>query len=428
MTTEKPSGPENSSRVLFLSNYFPPEVNALANRTWEHARAWVEAGGRVEVIAGPPHFPEGRVYEGYTNELTRETRDGVSILRVPMYVAANEGFFRRTLSYMSYMVSAAWHSKGCLGSPAVVVASTPQFFGGLAGWLVSRRLGAPFVLEVRDLWPESIVDVGALRRGMLVRLLEWLETRLYRSADHVVVVSPAFRAHIEERGVAPERISVLPNGVDLAMFGRPVASALLDGLREELGVGTEFVVSYIGTVGLAHGVEVMLEAAQRCPDPDIVFVVVGAGARWEPVRDQALERGLTNVRVVEKQPRERIAAFYALSDVSVVHLCDRPAFSKVIPSKMFESMAMRRPIVLGVKGQAKEILDEAGAGLSVPPEDPDALLAAVLTLKADAALRERLGAAGEDYVGRNYDRLEIAGRYWELLQRVAGSAAERAVS
>jgi glycosyltransferase involved in cell wall biosynthesis len=419
---------ETPASVLFLSNNFPPEVNALANRTSEHARAWVEQGGRVEIIAGPPHFPEGRVYEGYKNELLRETSDGVSILRVPIYIAANEGFVRRTLSYVSYMASAAWYSTRSAERPGVVVASTPQFFAGLAGWLVSRRLRVPFVLEVRDLWPESIVDVGAIHRGVIVRMFEWLETRLYRSADHVVVVSPAFRAHIEERGVAPARISVVPNGVDLDGFGRPVEPAALDALRAELGLGAEFIASYIGTVGLAHGVEVILEAAYRCPDPDIVFLVVGAGARWEAVRDEATDRGLTNVRVVEKQPRERIGAFYALSDVSLVHLCDRPAFRKVIPSKMFESMATRRPIVLGVRGQAEEILQDAGAGLAVPPEDPDALLAAVRTLKADDALRERLGRAGEDFVGQHYDRREIARRSWDLLQRVAGSAAERAPS
>ena len=412
--------PARSAPVLFLSNYFPPEVNALANRTAEHAREWVADGGEVEVVAGPPHFPEGRVYEGYRNRLTRDEWHGVPVLRIPMYVAANEGFVRRTLSYLSYMISAAWYAKRTRVDPEVVVASSPQFFAGLAGWLVSRRLRRPFVLEIRDLWPESIVQVGAMRRGALIRLLERLETFLYRTADHVVVVSPAFRSHIEARGVPSERITVLPNGVDPEWF-EPVPRAEVEALRAELGLGGKFVASYLGTVGMAHGVEIMLEAARKCDDPDVVFLVVGAGAEWGRLREAADSGGLPSFRVLPKQPRDRIRFFYALSDVSIVHLKDRPAFRKVIPSKMFESMAMRRPIVLGVRGQAEEILEEAGAGIVVEPENPDELLAAVLRLKADPALRDRLGAAGADHVRENYARPVIARRYWELLQSVAAS-------
>ena len=211
---ETPGRPASRASVLFLSNYFPPEVNALASRTAEHARRWAEHGGDIQVLAGPPHFPEGRIYDGYRNRFVIERSDGVGILRVPMYVTANQGFVRRTLSYVSYMISAVWYAGRAPSRPGVVVASTPQFFAGLAGWLVSRRLRRPFVLEVRDLWPESIIAVGALRYGFLVRLLERLETFLYRSADHVVVVSPAFREHVESRGVPPQDITVLPNGVD----------------------------------------------------------------------------------------------------------------------------------------------------------------------------------------------------------------------
>jgi len=407
--------------VLFLSANFPPEVNALANRTWGHAREWASRGGEVEVVTGPPHFPEGRVYGGYRNRRSRERLDGVDILRVPMYVAANEGFLRRTLGYVSFMVSAAWFVGRLERDPGVVVASTPQFFAGLAGWLVSRRLRRPFVLEVRDLWPESIVQVGAMRRGLLIRALERLEGFLYRSADHVIVVSPAFRDHIAARGVEAGRITVLPNGIDPGWRDLRPSEADVEALRAEHGLEGRFVASYIGTVGMAHGVEVMLEAARRCSDAEVVFLVVGAGAEWQSLRDAARSEDLANLRVIEKQPRDRIPLFYAFSDVSVVHLRDRPAFRKVIPSKMFESMAMRVPIVLGVRGQAAEILEAAGAGIGVEPENPDALLATILDLKRDPALRRRMGEAGAAHVRAHYDRRKIACRYWDLLQSVAAS-------
>lgn len=405
--------------VLFLSNYFPPEVNALANRTSEHARQWVRDGGVVEIVAGPPHFPEGRVYDGYANRLSFERFTGIHVMRVPMYVTANEGFLRRTVSYVSYMVSSAWHAERTRTDPGVVVASIPQFFAGLAGWLVSRRRRRPFVLEVRDLWPESIVQVGAMRRGVLTRLLEWLEGALYRAADHIVVVSPAFRPHIEAHGVDPGRITVLPNGVDAAWFEESVRPSEISALRKELGLEGKFVASYLGTVGMAHGIEVILEAARRCPDPNVAFLVVGAGAEWSRLRNAASRVGLDNFLVLEKQSRTRIRQFYAVTDVSIVHLRDRPAFHKVIPSKMFESMAMECPIVLGVRGQAREILEAAGAGITVAPEDADQLLEAVLKLAGDEETRLRMGESGAAYVRQHYDRRDIARRYWNLLQEVA---------
>lgn len=419
--TDREASAFGSTPVLFLSNYFPPEVNALANRTWEHARHWAAGGGEIEVMAGPPHFPEGHVYAGYANRLTRERIDGVKVLRVPMYVTANAGFLRRTLSYVSYMISAAWYARRIDRDPGVVVASSPQFFAGLAGWLVSRRLNRPFVLEVRDLWPESIVDVGAMRPGVVIRLLERLESFLYRSADHVVIVSPAFSGHIEERGVQANKISLVPNGVDVDWFENRLTADGVEALREELGIGNRFVASYLGTVGMAHGVDVLLEAARTCSDPDVLFLVAGAGAEWQALHDRAARLGLQNLRVLAKQPRQRMPLFYGLSDVSLVLLRDRPAFRKVIPSKMFEAMATQRPVVLGVAGQAREILDQAKAGIAVRPGDPDDLLATVRRLKAEPALRRELGEAGARFVRENYDRNALADRYWELLQNVAAS-------
>lgn len=410
-----------AASVLFLSNYYPPEANALAARTSEHARVWIELGGRVTVIAGPPHFPEGRVYPGFENRFSRECIDRVEVLRVPMYVAPNEGFTRRTLSYFSYLLSSLRYCKQTNGEPDVVVASTPQFFAGLAGWLVSGLLRRPFVLEVRDLWPESIVAVGAMKHGRVVRLLERLEGLLYRAADHIVVVSPAFVDHVADTGVERGRISVLPNGVDVSWLERSIPENEIHKLRAELELEGRFVASYIGTVGMAHGVEIMLEAAARCENPEIAFLIVGGGAEIERLRIEAAQRRLGNVRVVEKQPRSRIPLFYGLSDVSVVHLRRRPAFRKVIPSKMFESMAAQLPIVLGVEGEACRILETAEAGIPIPPEDANALLEAITCLAADPELRTALGRAGATFVRKHYDRRVLAERYWQILRDVAAS-------
>jgi len=405
--------------VLFLSNYFPPEVNALARRTFDHGRIWAGDGGDVGVVAGPPQFPEGRVHAGYRNRLTEERVEGMRVLRVPMFVRPNRGFALRTLSYLSYMVSAVLFSGRVVPDAGVVVASTPQLFAGFAGTLVARRRGVPFVLEVRDLWPESILAVDAMRSSWLVDVLERLETALYRAADRIVVVSPAFRGHIEARGIPTERIVVLPNGIVPEEYATDPSGPEARVLRTQLGLEDRFVVSYVGTVGMAHGLEVVVEAARLCPDPDVRFLVVGTGAARRELERRREELQLDNVVLVDRQPRERVPLFQALSNVALVPLRDRPAFQKVIPSKLLEAMGAGLPVVLGVGGQARAILEEAGGGIGVPPEDPAALLEAVLRLKEDPTLRARLGESGRAYVRERYDRGAIAKTYWRFLQEVA---------
>ncbi|MEN8144187.1 MAG: glycosyltransferase family 4 protein [Gemmatimonadota bacterium] len=410
--------PEMRVPVLLVSNYFPPEVNALATRTYEHAREWVTGGGSVQVLTGVPHFPEGAVYEGYRNRFSREDVDGIDVYRVPMYVHANEGLLRRTLSYSSFMLSAIWQSRR-IAKPAVVVASSPQFFAGLAGYVISRLKRVPFVLEVRDLWPESIVAVGAMRRNGMIKVLERIEQYLYHHADHIVVVAEPYRDHIESRGIEPNKITVLPNGVDSGLFGRPLEQERMAELRARLGLEGKFLVSYIGTVGMAHGASVLLEAARLCTDPDVVFAVVGTGAERKKLEaDQAL-LSLPNFRLIEKQTRELVRYYYALTSVSVIHLRDLPLFRKVIPSKMFESMAMGKPIVLGVEGEARRILDQAQVGIAIKPDDVAGLLSAVQHLRDNPDVYRRMSANGPRFVREHYERKEIAREYWRLLERIS---------
>lgn len=409
-------------RLLFISNYFPPEVNAPATRLYEHARLWAQAGHDVDVMTSVPNFPEGQVYEGYRNRYSEEQVDGIDVMRVPMYVAENKGTLKRTLSYISFMLSCLWFSPRIRRRPDIIVATSPQFFAAIGGYLMARLFRVPFVLEVRDLWPESIVAVGAVRRNALIRLFEKIERYLYHHSDHIIVVTHAFKRHIEACGVPSEKIDVLKNGFDLQTLCEPLDEEQVSSLRRQLGLEGKFVASYIGTIGMAHGVEVMLEAAQRCKDPDVVFMVVGTGAERAKLEARQAELQLPNLRLVEKQPKHLVPYLLALSDVSVVHLKDSPLFRTVIPSKIFEAMAMKKPIVLGVEGEAREIIEEAGAGLPIRPEDADALVDAVCRLRADRALYDRMGENGLDYVRRYHDRKDLARQYWAILERVTTGA------
>ena len=405
--------------ILFLSNYFPPEVNAPATRLHEHARQWVADGHTVDVLTSVPNFPEGEVYEGYENRLTEEERDGIRVTRVPMYISPNEGVIQRVLSYLSFMLSACWYA-GRLPTPDVLVATSPQFFAALAGYVGAWRKDVPFVLEIRDLWPESIVAVGAMSRNVIIRFLEWVERVLYRKAEHIVVVTDSFEEAIAEKDIARNKISVIKNGIETAWWDEPLDEERLAELQHEHALEGKFVASYIGTIGMAHRADILLEAARRCDDPDIVFMVVGTGAKKDELAARQAELELDNFRLVDKVPKEQVPYLLALSDTSVVHLRDDPLFETVIPSKIFEAMATGTPIVLGVRGESQRIVETAEAGLPIPPEDPDALAEAVRHLEEHPELHAEMAENAYRHVRAHYDRKGLAREYAALLERIAG--------
>jgi len=407
-------------RILFISNNFPPEVNAPATRVYEHARQWVQDGHEVEVLTSAPHFPEGYVYDGYENAFATEAVDGIKVTRVPMYVSPNEGIFRRTLSFVTFMLSTRWFARRLQQKPDVVVATSPQFFAGVAGYLMSRYQRVPFVLEIRDLWPESVVAVGAMPRNAVIRFFERIERFLYEKADHIVVVTNAFKRFITQKGIDPGKITVLKNGADLGVWEEALDTDRIEALRRQHGLAGKFVASYIGTIGMAHRVDVMMEAAQQCTDPDVVFMVIGTGSEREKLEARQAELQLPNVRLLEKVTKDEVRYLLALTDVSVVHLRASPLFKTVIPSKIFEAMATRTPIVLGVEGETREIIEEADAGIPIRPEQADELVEAVLRLKNHTGLYARMAESGYRHVQTHYDRSKLARCYAVLLERVCG--------
>lgn len=405
-------------KILFLSHYFPPEVNAPATRTFEHCREWARLGHEVTVVTCAPNHPRGKLYPGYKNRLIqRETLDGIQVIRLWTYLTANEGFLKRTLNYVSYM-AAVTLAVPWLPKADVVVSTSPQFFNGLAGYTVSRLKRRPWVLEIRDLWPESILAVGAIRNRTLIRLLEWLEAFAYRKADRIVPVTDAFERYMVERGVDAHKIQVIKNGVDLRFFS-PHADG--ESLAASLGLTGKFVAAYIGTHGMAHHLETILEAAASIDHPDIVFLLVGDGAERRRLLEQRDRLGLRNVLMLEQLPKATMPALLSQTDVSLVLLKDMELFRTVIPSKIFESMAMEVPIILGVAGEARAIVEDAGAGLCITPESADELAAAVRRLHEDPELAQRLGRQGRRYVEERFDRDRLAQRYVDVLAAVVDS-------
>jgi glycosyltransferase involved in cell wall biosynthesis len=403
-------------RILFLTHNFPPEANAVAIRTYEHAKLWVKMGHQVEVVTCAPNHPKGKLYEGFRNKLLqREQMDGIDVVRVWSYLAANEGVVLRSLNYLSFPLSAIAQSWR-LARPDIIVSSSPQMLTALSGYLISRLKRVPWVLEIRDLWPASIVAVGALKRGPVVRGLEALERFAYRNADHIVSVTRSFVDHFEALGVPREKVSVIPNGADIALFAEPRYDA---ALAAELGVTGKFVAAYVGTHGMAHSLTTVLDAAERLRGrDDIRFLLVGSGAEQARLRARRDAMGLANVIMLDQQPRQRMPAIWGLANASIVHLRKTPLFRAVIPSKIFEAMAAGVPTLLGVEGEAAGIITDAGAGLLFEPENAGALAEAVTRLAENPDLAKSLGANGRRAAAEHYDRRVIAARYLELLQRV----------
>lgn len=378
-------------RILFLTENFPPETNAAATRVYERACYWASWGHEVHVVTCAPNFPQGRLFAGYQNRWHQvETMSGLRVIRVKTYIAANEGFVRRTLDFLSFMVT-GFGASLLESRPDVVVSTSPQFFAAVAGWLVGKVRRVPFVFELGDLWPASITAVGAMKPGLAIRLLERLELYLYRQSASVVALTQAFKADLIRRKIPADKIAVVINGVDMPRYGPRPADA---ELTRHWSLQKKFVVGYVGTLGMAHGLANVLDAAERLRDrDDIRFLLVGPGAERALLIAEAQRRGLENVVFGEPQPKDSMPRVWSVCNVALVHLKNSPAFAEVIPSKMFEAMAMGLPILLAAPpGEASDILAADRAGVHVAAGDPEALASRVRALADDSAGTTALAA------------------------------------
>jgi colanic acid biosynthesis glycosyl transferase WcaI len=402
-------------RILYVSQYFPPEMGAPAVRVSQLSRHFHDLGHDSRVLTGFPHHPGGRIYPGYRGRFWKgfetDQYHGVPVYRTWLYPAANRGKVRRSVGYGSFLVSAAL--RGCLlrFRPEVVIGTSPQLLCALAGNWIARRHGARFVFEVRDLWPESLVAVdAATEQSLLYRTLDRVALGLYRDAWKIVVVTDEFQRCLTDRGVPASRIVVVKTGVDTERFHPGVPGAT----RPELD--GKFVVSYIGTLGMAHSVSTFLEAAVLLRHhSDIHFLIVGNGAQRDRLLRFWRDQHLDNVTILDQQPWEAIPSYLTLSAASLVHLSRSPLFETVLPSKMFEIMAAGRPVILGVRGEAERVLRQAEAGIACEPQSAPDLARAILELAADPALCQRLGENGRDYVQRHASYGQRAAEYLEVL-------------
>ena len=352
-------------KILFLTDNFPPEVNAPATRTFEHCVEWVKHGAEVTVITCAPNFPKGKVYPGYKNKLIqKEIIEGIQVIRVWSYIAANEGFLKRTIDYVSFSISA--FIGGLFVKTDLIIATSPQFFTALSGRTLSFWKRKPWVMEVRDLWPESIKTVGAMKDNFFIRYFEWQEKRCYKSATKIISVTDSFKQEIINKGIAADKIEVVKNGANLALY-QPMLPD--EALIESLNLKGKIILGYVGTHGMAHKLDFLMDCAKKLLHTNYHFLFIGSGAEREKLLLKRQVEQITNVTLLDSVSKKEIKGYLSILDVSLINLKRDKLFKTVIPSKIFENAAMQIPILLGVDGESRAILEHYQAGLFYEPEN-----------------------------------------------------------
>ena len=411
--------------ILFLSDNFPPEVNAPASRTHEHCRLWAQAGHNVTVITCAPNFPKGELFPGYKNALWQtEVMDGVRVVRVWSYITTKTGMGARFADYVSYVFMAGVASL-FVGRVNVVVGTSPQFFTAFGAWIIGMVKRAPWVFELRDIWPASIKAVGEMKNApRALRWLENIELFLYRRANRIVSVTHSFRRTLGARGIDTSKLDVVTNGVDVSRFKPQPKDRELE---EKLGLQGRFVAGYIGTHGMAHALETLLKTAQQVkqlPDGDrFRFLFLGDGARKEALKQQAKDMALDNVVFLDSVPKDEVVRYWSLLDVSIIHLRKTELFTTVIPSKLFECMGMGIPVLHGVAGESADIVEREGVGRVFEPENVQQLVQGLKDMRDDTAMRQSMKERGLQ-ASLRYDRKNLGLEMLAVLEALGGSKGQ----
>ncbi|MBI5302892.1 MAG: glycosyltransferase family 4 protein [Chloroflexi bacterium] len=403
-------------RILVLSQWYPPEPDTRIHLL---AKTLVARGHQVTAITGFPNYPSGHLYPGYSIRWRQwEIRDGVQVLRVPLYPNHNQSSIKRIANYASFALSASFLGAAWCGPADVMWVYHPPLTIGLPAWCISRLRRIPFVYEIQDLWPETLAATGMFRSRRGMALVDRFARGVYARASAITVISPGFKRNLIAKGVPADKIHVIPNWADEELY-YPVPRD--ETLAHEYGLLGKFNIIYGGNLGAAQSLDNVLNAATLLNDlPDTQFVLVGDGVEEERLQRAVRERDIRNVRLIGRQPAEKMAQFFAWADALLVHLRRDPLFEITIPGKTIAYLACGRPILGAIAGDAAEMIRNAQAGIICAPEDPAALARAVRQLHAmPHTQREAMGQSGRRAFLDHYTRTVLIGRYEELFTQIA---------
>jgi colanic acid biosynthesis glycosyl transferase WcaI len=406
-------------RILYLSQYFSPEVGATQTRAYEMASNWVRMGHSVTMLSEVPNHPSGIIPPQYRGRLyERSDLEGIDVVRVWVKASPKKNFRSRMLFYLSYMFSASL--AGLLlarGSYDLIYASSPPLFVGASALFLSRARGLPFCFEVRDLWPESAIALGELSNQRAISWATKLEQACYRRSRLIVVVTRGILDSLLQRGIPQDRLAYIPNGANVDMFRFREAGRV--HIRQALGLEGKFIAIYAGIHGIAQGLETLIEAARLLHEvPDIHLLLVGDGPKKAELQAIAARQNLPNLTMLAEQPRQVIVDYLSAADVALIPLRSLELFSGALPSKMFDAWACERPLLLSVNGEARQVMEQAGGGVFIPPEDAQALAQALLVLKDSPQSAREMGRKGRDFTVEHFSRKAQAKKLAEELTQV----------
>jgi len=402
--------------LLLIHQAFVGPNQAGGTRHFELASHLVDQGDGVAIVASDLSYLTGQKTNTGGGLVTREQIGKIRVLRAYTYPTLHKGFVWRVFSFVTFMLTSVWAGWKA-GKPDLVMGTSPPLFQAASAWFISALRRRPFLLEIRDLWPEFAIEMGVLTNPVLIKLSRWLERFLYARATHLLVNSPAYKTYLINKGIPPEKVTLIPNGVDPDMFpldldGRP--------FREKLGVTEKFVITYAGALGMANDIPTILRAAERVRDePSIHFVLIGDGKERANLERQAAEMQLPNVTFAGSFPKNEMGRVLAGSDACVATLQNIPLFSTTYPNKIFDYMAARRPTILGIDGVIREVVEAAQAGIFVTPGDDAQLADAARYLCRNRAEAQEMGERGRDYVVANFNRHQQAGEFVALVHRLS---------
>lgn len=401
-------------RLLFITQYYPPEIGAAANRIGYFAKFLSRKGYDVTVLTSAPNYPEGKLYKGYENRYSVKNENGVTVIRTRIFLTPKTNIITRLAHYLSFLIS-SFVARGKIQKPDIIFATSPPLFVALIGVIFKKLWKVPLITDIRDIWPESAQSVGVVKNKKMLSQGEKLARWIYKNATHITATSPGIRKKITT--VAPEKITVIPNGAELEVFQPDIDGS---AIRLTWNITDRFVVLYTGNLGLAQAPEIFIKTAELLKEySDIVFLIVGSGVLLPKLKVDASKKNLTNMIFTGPEPRSKMPSYVACSNVCVIPYKAVDTFRNTLPSKMFDYMAGGKPIIINLKGEASELIEEAGCGILTKEENPKDLAEKILWLKENTAEAKRMGQGGRYFVEKNYRRESIAANLEELLKKTA---------
>lgn len=394
-------------RILFISQYYPPEIGAASNRVGYFARHLANVGYEVSVLTSTPNYPEGKLYSGYFNKYSVKNEDGITVYRTKIFLSAKKSFASRLAHYLSFIIS-SFVVKHKIPKPDVIIATSPPLFVGLIGVIFKKLWKVPLILDIRDIWPESAESVGAVKKKNLIKQAEKLARWIYKNANCITATSPGIEKKILQATSSKlhAKINIIPNGAELDLF-RPDING--SQIRKTWDLGNKFVVLYTGNLGLAQYPEIFTKTAEVLKENrEVVFLIVGAGVLAANLQEYANKKNLTNIIFTGAESRLRMPNYVAAADICIIPYRTSDTFRSTFPSKMFDYMAGGRPIIINLKGEASDLIEKANCGLLAKEQDAKDLAEKILHLKNNKDACDKMGRSGKDFVEKHYRREIIA--------------------